>query len=1169
MATRDGRAIARLFPRDEWVHGIALNGPATLDARVTGQAADLHIAGTLASHRFSIRGVQAENVTASFKLTPSDTTTLSAGVTVQRLQTGNVTLDNIAITVSSATPWRQLESAPVLTGTVRAARARLPWFTLPDLSGDVAATTDGIAVTNLRTAIFSGATAASLRIPFLSRTTVARAEADFADMNLAQLSRALHLPSLAGHISGHLALRMLPGGGMTLNTRIHSSDAAYREYETSHLDADLRIDVGNDTLRVTIPRAFARTAYGEFTAADGRYQQGMEGVGLLTMALRGERIPLAMFGDDTEYGGYATLVGTLSGDPLVPMLTAAVTVNDGMLLGRAFTEGIGKMTYQAGGALRFRDVVLTRPGLRLEMAGGTDGFDPRDGMVGQEGMLHLQGAPLADVLNIVGLDFPWQVDGGMRGVVALHVGERGITARGTTFIPDTVVHIPHGDSVFPLDLRRIALDFDYADRTLQVRNLRLERRDTLVMATGTVQCPLGGELNADLTYQAADTELGDIPRELLGLPVRLSGAADIHGFLRGDLNGEGDMPLTVTATAKAPRFTAAGFPLGSGDIALTYTYRPQDRQVIFDHLTVENAAFTARASGRYLISRGEVGNVEISVDPLRLEKLPTALSEMSGLEVSLPGEVSGMGLLRLRASGPVMKPSLHAEVALRDGTFGSTLLPNLQATLTGAQLGSRYQLRLENALASDASGTMLARANGVIFGDGAPDLRFSARDITPKLLTTWIDSSLPIGGSVDVDGTLRGSWLSPVAEIEVAIDTPSFGDRVLHRASGHLRLTRTGISLADGEIWFHANGPPITTQGTLPLRWEAWVPAVPVDEPFALDLTFPRQALSPWLALLPGITDLRGSVEGSASIHGTLKQPILRNGHLTITGSADLPETTDGNPDRADDIEMRLSASGDRRGVSLDIEHLSMRLDRVGAKAFQPGWLSSEGTVHIPASVLRDPQRWQWDVYAKLMRVPLSTETFLVPQATGYLRLGSAADGLELTGILLIDNTKLKKPSLTANAMSAWGPFPLNPHLRVVVQVGDAVKLKSGIFSVPLRPTPLAQLPATTIIPGVQPSLAIDRDAPEYRTSAAMMNVGTANEMTGTWGVIIGTLNDPAIYARFEVEKSKVGFPLKLFSAVRNARGHITFSRAGGPRIVMGIPEFPIASTPTARAATP
>jgi hypothetical protein len=132
----------------------------------------------------------------------------------------------------------------------------------------------------------------------------------------------------------------------------------------------------------------------------------------------------------------------------------------------------------------------------------------------------------------------------------------------------------------------------------------------------------------------------------------------------------------------------------------------------------------------------------------------------------------------------------------------------------------------------------------------------------------------------------------------------------------------------------------------------------------------------------------------------------------------------------------------------------------------------------------------------------------------------------------------------------------------VLIQVGQYVKLSSGMFRIPLRPTPL-ELPAVPNGPG----LTIDRALPAYVATARQTRAETAGEMTGTWGAITGSVNEPAIYARFEVEKARLSFPLNLFGAIRHARGHVTYSRADGPRIVMGIPEFP-AETASAAPAT-
>jgi hypothetical protein len=1170
LVTRDGEAISRLFPSNEWAHQITLDGPVTLDGRINGHPSDLRITGNLAITRFSVRGVQADGVNVDFALTPSAATPLQATATVRRLHTSAVSLEGLALDISSSTPWRQLEKTPVLAGTVRAGHARLPWLALDALQGQLTATKDGITISQMQTSIFGGQATGSVTFPFTLQDGIARAQADFTQVDLAELGRAFHLPDIAGHADGRMNLMLQPDGRATVETQVTSADAAYGLYEASHLEAALFIDSGRDGVQVMIPNAKVHTAYGNFTATDGVYRRGSEAAGAVTLTLHGEGIPLAQFGDDSQYGGTATLDGTLAGDPLAPTLTARVHATDGMLQGRTFAEGRGDMTYQADGKLRFRNVTLARAGMQVAMTGGDDGFDPRNGMVGEDATLTLDGAPLSQVLALIGQQLPVQVDGGTHGTIALHVGEHGITAAGEAFIPDATVYLPHGNDRYPLDLRKASLAFDYADRTLQVHSLRLQRGETTVVATGTAASPLGGALRADLTYHTEGAELADVPHEMIGLPVALGGAAEIHGTLHGAFSGQDTTPLTLTVAVSAPQLRAAGFPLGKGDAALRYSYRPSDEQLAFEHLTIENPAFTVRGAGRYLISRGEVDAIDVTVAPLNLAQVPALLAQVQGVEIALPDGLSGTGTLRLQASGPVTRPNLRAEVALRDGAYGGVEVPNLHAALVGAQHGTHYQVRLDDAVLADHDGVTLARADGIVLGDGAPNVRFSAQDITSELLAPWINPRLPLGGSADITGTLQGSWRSPVVETDVAITEPSLGDQALHRASGHLRLTRDSAALSKGELWFRADGPPMAIHGSVPLRWTALSPRVRLDRPFALAITLPRQNLSPLRALVPSLTELSGTVEGAVSFGGTLARPMLRDGSLQLAGHIGLPTTAAGNPNRLDDVHLRVRATGDQSGMTLDIERLSMTVDRLvngsRVKGFQPGWLASEGDIRIPAAALGDPQRWTWDLYAKLLRVPVSAEMFLVPQASGYLHLGTA-DGIpEITGVLLVEGTKITKPKMATGSVPQWGPFQLNPQLNILVQVGDAVKMSSGMFSVPLRPTPLARPAMAAIVPGVQPSLAIDRTAPEYSASTDTLHAATAGELPGTWGALTGSLNDPAIFARFEVAKERLRFPLNLFSAVRKARGHVIYSRANGPQIVMGIPDFPTApaGTPTA-----
>ncbi len=1166
LTTGDGEAISRLFPTNEWAHALVLDGPVTLDSRIYGRPADLRIDGTLQTRHFAVRGLTAEDVRATFTLTPAQVTTLRATATVARMSTATGSLDALNLQLSSTTPWRQLEKSPVLTGAAAAEGVILPWATLADVQGRLVATGDGVTVTQMHAGLFGGQAVANVTFPFAMREGRTRADADFTGVDLAQFAKAFNVSDLAGHADGRLRLTLGPDGSLSADARVTSTDAAFRGYAATQADADLQIASDRDGLRVSIPRATATTGYGTFTATNGLITRQGVAPSVITMTLRGKAIPLAQFGDPAEYAGLATLEGTVSGGPLSPTLAATVTAADGKLAGYDFATGRAEMRYQNDGALRFYNVALARPGMDVTLTVGTEGFDPRDGLAGQDATLRLHGATLHEALALFDAECPVRMDGGIQGTVQLHVGEDGVTATGDAAIADATVHIPQEDDTYPLDLRRIALAFDYADRAVTVRSLRLERGETAITATGSATCPPGDSLAVDLAYRTDGAEIGDIPHQLIGLPLTLTGPVDARGTLHGALDGNGASPLVLTVAATSPSTAAAGVPLGAGEAALTYSYRLDDKQLAVDHVTFANAAFTARGSGRYFASRRVMEAVAVDVSPIRLSTLAALLrSTDSGFAVNLPEGLDGTVAVRVRADGAAGRPSLRLETTGADATYAGKPLPNLRAALVGARVGDDYQVRLEDAALTDRHGTTLARAGGLLLGDGAPNVAFSADGLTPAMLAPWIDAE-KIGGIAEVRGTLRGSWQQPVVESDIAVTNPAWDGRAVPRATGHLRVTRTEANLTQGRIVLRAGAPPMAMAGSLPLRWHGQTPRIVADAPFALSMSLPQQDMAPLRALVPALTALTGTIEGALRVDGTPAQPVLHTGTLRIAGAVGLPNTAAGNPNRIDDIDVRLSATGDRRGVTVQVEQIAATLTRRDggkpAKDFLPGWIVAEGDVRIPGTAWGNPRRWEWDIYATAARLPLDASLFMVPQASGYLHLGSAADGPVLNGVLMVSGTKIRKPKMAAGTVPHWGPYPFNPRLDVLIQVGQYVKLSSGMFRIPLRPTPL-ELPAVPNGPG----LTIDRALPAYVATARQTRAETAGEMTGTWGAITGSVNEPAIYARFEVEKARLSFPLNLFGAIRHARGHVTYSRADGPRIVMGIPEFP-AETASAAPAT-
>lgn len=256
------------------------------------------------------------------------------------------------------------------------------------------------------------------------------------------------------------------------------------------------------------------------------------------------------------------------------------------------------------------------------------------------------------------------------------------------------------------------------------------------------------------------------------------------------------------------------------------------------------------------------------------------------------------------------------------------------------------------------------------------------------------------------------------------------------------------------------------------------------------------------------------------------------------------------------DINVSLHVTGDARQSRVSIDHFSAVLDRLehGRRPgdFQPGQLIAQGTVGIDMRDLLAPNSWQWNIYGRVDGMPLPQEIFQVPRASGFVRLSSVNGAPVLNGVVMADNVKIKPPKLTAPLDTSWGPFPFNPRLSIVLQIGSGVKLAKGIVRLPLQATPLPW-------PSLTPAMAINPQEAVYSENADMLHPGAPAELPGTWGVITGSLENPQVYARFEVNKKKLAFPFSLIGSARNARGHITYSMTDGPHVTMGIPNAPAA----------
>ncbi|MHB9132440.1 MAG: DUF748 domain-containing protein [Armatimonadota bacterium] len=1196
MRIKDAEALYGLFPQKSWPKALLFDGPLSLNAQLTGRASNLNADGTIHGDKISVQGISGTGMNLAFhihhgKKVPSSQPTLVLNGQLRQAKVIDADITGMQISATSTTPWEELKDTPNLVGTVTAKQVVLPWGKATEVQSAFTADSQGIHLSQAQGTIFRGRITASLDVP-LSSTEQGTGKAisgtaTYTGIDLQQVAEALSYPDLSGTGQGTVRLSYHDQTGLTLDLGLTSASAQFRKYQATDMQAKLHAVIGNGSVSLTVSHANAQTEYGTFSIANGTYlRDTAHPRGLLAAPLHGENIQLAHFGSSLVKGA-VSLDGTLSGELASPVLNADVSGKDISFRDHTFASGQGKLFWQ-GPELRLRDVTLTSSGLKLVAPGGEQGVDPRQSLTGLTATLTLDGAPLQDVLSLFGQESPWQVDGGAKGSIDIQVTDNGTVAGGIALIPSPVIHIPKGDEVYPLHLDQLSLTFDYADRVLQVKDLALTRGESTVHASGQASSPVGETVQAELTFTGNKYLAEDLPLDLFDIPFAVTGPTDIRGTLRGGLSGDSPVPLTVNINASSPDWRIEGLPGGNGMVNLTYLRKGEERTLAIHQGALTNPAFRAAADGTFLLHKGQMDQVKITLDQLDLSTLAASVAKASDDDALtgpatfltvLPRDLAGHGSIQASLDGALATPSLTVGLGFTDLSVGDTPLPNIHGKIKSIYAGGHYRLRIDELAAAGKDGLGSAHLAGDIDPAGKVDLQFAAKDISGKVLSPWV-KSLPINGNLNLSGTVRGPWKTPVVDSDVQVDNPLIAGHQLARIGGHLQLTRDQATISNGAVLVLPDSLPVSVNGKVGVTWDGYRVQVAAQRPFSLSVQIPQQNLALLRAFLP-MSKMEGTIEGGMHLGGTPAAPRLTDGNLAISGLLDLPMKDSAYANRLDNLNLRLRATSDGATSHVRVEQLTATLNRLESdrlvRDFKPGWAAAEGTIDINTRDLFSPDRWQWDLYGKVLRLPLSAKVVLVPQVSGYLRLHTENGQPVLNGVAYAEGVTVKQPAMTTGGKMNWGPFSFNPKLSVVLQIGDGVKLAKSLFRIPLRSTPLPPLQLPQIIPGVQPSLDIQPGQREYEYNAAMLNPDSPAELPGTWGVIVGSLNDPHLYARFEVNKDKLSFPLSLFSSIRHARGHVTYSKAAGPQLVMGIPDFPVkpaanqaavpATTPLSQAA--
>ncbi len=392
-------------------------------------------------------------------------------------------------------------------------------------------------------------------------------------------------------------------------------------------------------------------------------------------------------------------------------------------------------------------------------------------------------------------------------------------------------------------------------------------------------------------------------------------------------------------------------------------------------------------------------------------------------------------------------------------------------------------------------------------------------------------------------------------DADVQLAHPTFNGHRLERLRAHLREETGSLCLTSANLWLTDDTPPFQVQGGLPLGWDSLLqPAAANAQPLALSVRFPAQDLSLLNAFFPALPGATGTVAGEVQLGGTLTHPRLHDGHLIALGTMDIPLGDGVLPDQLRNIDLRANFSNDGAQSRVTITRgVAMLATPDGAVVDSlPGWFITDGAITIPNEAISTPMRWHWNVYAQLVHMPLAPSSSQIVPTSGLFHLTGQGNTPLLTGVAILEHTKIAQPDLPATRASMGWRTPLfNPRLSLVLQIGDGVKMSKGFFEIPLQKTPLPPAAVAVILPGDLPAATLPHTVNGYQWHAEMLHPGSRSELPGTWGAITGTLFDPHVYARFAVDAQHLAFPLNLLNSVRHARGSLTFSLAQGARLVM------------------
>ena len=440
-------------------------------------------------------------------------------------------------------------------------------------------------------------------------------------------------------------------------------------------------------------------------------------------------------------------------------------------------------------------------------------------------------------------------------------------------------------------------------RVYEADSVRVRLPQSVLRGQGSFGLASGGIIDAEATIESED--LGEVWPGIGEVSTRARADMRMTGTYRGfDVSG-----TLVAADLDYSAFRADSF---AGDIVLTDV----------------GGAFDMRADGTFY--RAALAGIDADSAAVELEYAARRIAVSA--ELDMLEETSATLAGTIDFTGP------ETEVALTRLVYRTP--EGVWAMSEGGRLAYAGGRVMFDGVQIAENGQRL-RLDGEFGIAGESDLRFAAEDIDLQEVARLLGQ--PAGdwqGSVDVEGTLRGTRERPVIDMAGQVSSGTIRGFRFQRIAGSVRYA-DALADVDLTVATPTEDHRLVLTGTAPidLALVSGVDRLP-ERPIDLHISGENTDLSLLGAVVPGLTDLAGPVDIRVDITGTSENPrfagqaTLQGGTLTIPATGVTYRDVRGRIAFDNDqisIEELVGTDGDRGSFEIGgrIEMENLRLGQL------------------------------------------------------------------------------------------------------------------------------------------------------------------------------------------------------------------------------------------------